>query len=407
MKKTYKLLLNIISIGLLIAISFGAFSAKDRNDVEAAQKEINAYEESEKKSEEKNEQQNAQMEESEISKDEAFVFCSKLVAGINIGNSLDCYSGHQLEYYSDYEAYWGNPPISKEYILSIKRSGFNMVKFPVTWDQHILEDGVTIDPYWINRVKEVVNYAYDEGMYVIIDVHHDKWKTTTELKSDTAKQMTTIIWKQIADAFKDYDEHLIFDGFNELRNIGEEDEFKIGGEDQLKVVDELNDLFVKTVRSTGGNNTSRYLMISPYVNSADSASLDHLLIPSDNHLIVSIHFYTPYKFTGNDSKEGDVRTWDETIEMTRTMDKMFANLGEFIKEKNIPVVITEMGASYKDNQQSRLLWTRYVVNHFNEMNIPYIWWDDNYEPGMYSYGLYDRINNTEAYSDIIDILLNR
>ena len=407
MKKTYKLLLNIISISLLIAISFLAFNAKDKNDVEAAQKEINSYEASEEKPEEKNEHQKEQEEESEISNDEAFDFCSKLRAGINVGNSLDCYSGHQLEYYSDYEAYWGNPLISKEYVLSIKRSGFNIVKFPVTWDQHILEDGVTIDPYWINRVKEVVNYAYDEGMYVIIDVHHDKWKTTTELKSDTAKQMTTIIWKQIADAFKDYDEHLIFDGFNELRNIGEEDEFKIGGEDQLKVVDELNDLFVKTVRSTGGNNTSRYLMISPYVNSADSASLDHLLIPSDNHLIVSIHFYTPYKFTGNDSKEGDVRTWDETIEMTRTMGKMFANLGEFIKEKNIPVVITEMGASYKDNQESRLLWTQYVVNHFNEMNIPYIWWDDNYEPGMYSYGLYDRINNTEAYSDIIDILLNR
>ena len=407
MKKTYKLLLNTISIGLLIAISVLAFNAKDKNDVEAAQNELNAYKASKEITQEEKKQEKEQMDGSVTSKDDAFDFCSKLNAGVNVGNSLDCYSGHKLEDYSDYEAHWGNPPISKEYILAIKRSGFNTVKFPVTWDQHILEDGVTIDPDWIYRVKEVVNYAYDEGLYVIIDVHHDKWKSTAELKSDTAKQMTTIIWKQIADAFEEYDEHLIFDGFNELRNIGEEDEFKVGNEDQLKVVDELNDLFVKTVRSTGGNNASRYLMISPYVNSADAASLDHLIIPSDDHLIVSIHFYTPYKFTGNDSKEGDVRTWDETIEMTRTMDKMFANLGEFVKEKSIPVVITEKGASYKENQQSRLLWTQYVVNHFKEMNIPYLWWDDNYEPGMYSYGLYDRINNTEAYSDIIDILLDR
>jgi len=153
-------------------------------------------------------------------------------------------------------------------------------------------------------------------------------------------------------------------------------------------------------------NIFRYLMISPYLNRADEEGLEYLEIPDDRRLLVSVHFYTPYKFTGNsEDMDVNISTWNVEEEYTRTIDAQMEFLKEFIEERKVPVVITEMGATYKGNNDDRIRWIDYVTDGFDELGISYFWWDDNYEEDKKSYGILDRINNRIAYEDIVDALI--
>lgn len=330
-----------------------------------------------------------------------------LGAGVNIGNSLDCYSGHKLSNTLDYETYWNNPVITQEFVNLIADSGFKTVRIPVTWDQHLLEDGKTIDPLWMDRVKEVVGYAYNKGLYVIIDAHHDKWITTKKDNYTQTEAMTVSIWRQIANTFKEYDEHVLFEGFNEPC-FDEELGWTNRDNNSYEVLNKLNQVFVNTVRKTGGNNKNRWLLLATYYNSCEKEALDAFVPVKDSKTLVSIHFYTPFKFTGNDtSNENNTSYWAaDDYQSVKTMKEHIKNIVQFEEEKNVKVIVTEMGAINKNNLKERKEWTRFVTTKFKDANIPYIWWEDtNSADKTNSYSLFDRSNNKVLYPELVKILL--
>ena len=137
--------------------------------------------------------------------------------GWNLGNTLDATGGIALES----ERAWGNPTTTQEMIDEVLAQGFNVIRIPVTWEGHF-GDGpdYKVHEIWMNRVQEVVDYAYNKGAYVILDIHHEEWHFPSEENKEAASEILTALWTQIAERFKDYDEHLIFDGLNEPRKKG-------------------------------------------------------------------------------------------------------------------------------------------------------------------------------------------
>ena len=333
-----------------------------------------------------------------------FEIVANMKAGINIGNSLDAYGNKYYEDIKKYETQWNNPVITESLLKFIKQIGFNTVRIPVTWDVHLKEDG-TIDKRWFERVKQVVDYAYKYDMYVIINVHHDKWYNAEYSNLYNGLKKTELVWTQIAEYFKDYDSHLIFEGFNEPRIMcGDSDiEFGIGNPEAYDVINQFNSKFVEVVRNTGGNNKVRALMISGYCAGSDKKVLDSLHIPDDDNLILSCHFYAPHKFT---SENYPLSSWSPTdFASTSNMDYKLNTMYKFSQYNNIPVVVTEFGATDKYNLYCREEWTKYFVNRANKYGIAYVWWDNNcYEDTYGLYGIIDRKKKTIKFPTIIKIL---
>ena len=198
--------------------------------------------------------------------------------GFNIGNSLDSTGYGNYDDITSFEKSWGNPAVTKEMVDTIKAKGFDSVRIPTSWFRHVTkttdENGnpvYTIDSRWLERVKEVVDYAYQQGMYVILNLHHEEWinrsdfATAYEEMSPQLKQM----WTQIATYFADYDQHLIFEGMNEPRAANSGALEWNGNEACYEVVNKLDNDFIETVRSVDSPyKDTRLLMIPGYAASA-------------------------------------------------------------------------------------------------------------------------------------------
>ncbi len=196
--------------------------------------------------------------------------------GWNLGNSLDSHDTNS----SDTETGWGNPKTTQQMIDTVKAAGFNAVRIPVTWGEHMAADG-TIDAAWMSRVKEVVDYAYNDGLYVILNVHHDDelWLVPTKDKLESDKATLTTIWKQICATFQDYDHRLIFEGMNETRVIGSAEEWTGGTQESYDVINQLFQAFVDTVRASGGSNTDRTVIVTDYAQSAEKNAIGGMIVP--------------------------------------------------------------------------------------------------------------------------------
>ena len=185
-------------------------------------------------------------------------------AGWILGNSLDALGTGLAS-----ETAWGNPKTTKKMIDDICGAGIKTIRIPVSWGKHCDAKG-NVDKDWMKRVKEVVDYAYDNGVYVILNSHHDNtyYDIGGCVKSDDTlnKSVNKMnkLWKQIANEFKDYDEHLIFETLNEPRTEGSAKEWSGGTAEEREVVAKLNEEIVKTIRSTGGNNAYRQIMVPAY-----------------------------------------------------------------------------------------------------------------------------------------------
>ena len=188
-----------------------------------------------------------------------------ITAGWNLGNNLDCWGNLDwLEDPLDDETAWGNPKASKALIDTVRKSGFNLLRVPVSWNDHIDEKG-NIDKAWLDRVQEVVNYAYDSGMFVIINTHHDEaWLKFDKANYAASMKKFNNVWKQISARFKDYGQRLIFEGMNEPRTVGSAKEWDGGTAEEREIINEFYKSFIKTVRSSGGNNKTRLLVLTPH-----------------------------------------------------------------------------------------------------------------------------------------------
>ena len=320
--------------------------------------------------------------------------------GWNLGDTMDSPGTGKFSEISS-----GNPLTKKAMIDKVREAGFNTLRIPVTWQQHMgPAPDYIIDKAWLDRVQEVVNYGIADGMYVIINMHHEDWHCLYYDKADAAIDQLKKAWLQIADRFENYDEHLIFEGMNEPRQNGAPDEWIGGNKEGWDVINRLNAAFIDTIRNAGGNNPLRHLMIPPYAASSITMAWENFEVPKDEKVIVSIHAYIPYNFALNISGTAD---WSITNKNdTYEIDTLVSNIKEYFLNKGIPVILGEFGALDKNNMESRVAWAEYYVKKAKENGIVCIVWDNGKFLGSGELlGLLDRSNLTWKYPEIIEAFM--
>ena len=366
-----------------------------------------------------------EIKEEVIPEGEAFTFVKNMKVGWNLGNTLEAHnngqiSGDELKT----EEVWGNPVTTQKMIDEVKKAGFETIRIPITWRGHVTvaEDGsITVSEVWLNRVKEVVDYAVNNDMYIIINTHHDidpenGYYPSTE-NYERSEAYLSAIWTAMAETFKDYDEHLIFESLNEPRLTGSTYEwnFQAGApecQDAAECINRLNQTFVDIVRASGGNNAQRYLMLPGYDASLDGAMTDLYRLPTDtaeNKLIVSVHAYTPYNFALQPPQEsGSTDTFSiDASASTKDIDYLMNSLYKKYVSQGIPVVIGEFGAREKNfNLQDRLDYYVYYISSARARGISCLVWDNNAFSGTgENFGLFRRSVGTWLYPEIIEAIM--
>lgn len=306
---------------------------------------------------------------------------SEIKVGWNLGNTLECYD--YKSWTNNAETAWGNLKTTSAMIKSVKNAGFNAIRIPVTWGEHM--DGNTIDTAWMDRVQEVVDYAYDEGMFVILNMHHDDyvWFTPSdsEYSADSAKLCA--IWEQISERFKDYGDRLLFEGMNEPRTVGSSAEWNGGTAAERAVVNKYEQDFVDTVRASGGNNAHRTLIVTSYGASAVDAAINDVAIPEDYNIILSVHYYAPWKFAN-----GDTSTFTDSDKSE--LDSKFAQLKQKFISSGTPVIIGEFGCIATADDSTRSAYYDYYISQAKSYGIKCFIWDNGVTSGESSYGIFSR-----------------
>ena len=313
--------------------------------------------------------------------------------GWSLGNTLDAGNeSNRGQNPGSIEKSWGNPNTTKEMIDEIKKAGFNVLRVPTTWDWSTGDaPDYKISEEWLARVKEVVDYGMANDMYVILNIHHETWHDPLEENYEAASDRLKKVWTQIGNYFEKYDEHLIFEGLNEPRVRNSDEEWNGGSPATREVVNKLDADFVSTIRSLGGNNKLRHLMIPGYAASSSEVALKDLKIPeNDDKLIVSVHAYTPYNFALAEGKPGAL--WVACKEgFTADIDALANTLKTLFIDKGQAVIIGEFGARSKDNEKYRAEWAKYYVTKMNTIGVPCVWWDNGAFTGNGElFGLLDR-----------------
>lgn len=339
-------------------------------------------------------------------------------AGWNLGNTLDSFGDWIYDYSegtpSDFEKSWGNPITTKAMIDDVKSAGFNAVRIPVTWTQHIDDaNSYAIDKAWMDRVQEIVDYVICNDMYCILNVHHDvggnSWLKASENNIAKNGDKFKAVWTQIATRFEGYDSKLMFEGFNEI--LDESNNWGYPGTAATSAVNTLNQMFVDTVRATGGNNAERVLIVNTYAAGTNGSSQDDFVVPTDtaeNSLIVEMHYYDPGAYCGEISADGNTQSvWTDGGGKS-AMDGMLYNVYTHFTSKGIPVILGEFGAHNKDNESDRADYAGYLVENAKKYGIKCFWWDAGgkteadsefgYYKGM---ALYDRYNSEWIFPEIV------
>jgi endoglucanase len=343
----------------------------------------------------------------------AVQLAAKFKLGWNIGNTLEASGG---------ETGWGNPQITESYVKFVKQQGFTAIRLPCAWNWNHISNQATaqIDPNWMNRVKEVVGYCVNNGLYVMLNIHWDGgWleNNITKAKQDSVSAKQKALWEQIATAMRDFDEHLMFASANEP-NADDAAE--------TEILKQYHQTFINAVRSTGGKNSHRVLILQgPSTSMSLSADLMSALPkdPTANRLMVEAHNYTPsqFCFLGEDVSWGKmVYYWGagnhSTIEPDRnpTYGEENAHISDYNKvkaafvDKGIPVIMGEYGA-YRRNGSANVpkelalheasvdYWITFTTKEALARGIKPFWWDTG--------GALDRRNNTVKDQRTIDALM--
>lgn len=329
---------------------------------------------------------------------------SKMKIGWNLGNTLDVPNCDWLKNDLDHETGWGNPKTTKAMIDEVKKAGFNTIRIPVSWGAHMDKNG-NINKPWLDRVQEVVDYAYDNGMFIIVNTHHDEsWIKFDGTDEAAVTKKFKSVWKQVAARFKDYDERLIFEGLNEPRTPNSAKEWSGGTQTEWDVINRLHKAFISTVRAGGGYNKTRFLMITPYAaTSTVYSAMAALEIPDDDRVIVSVHAYSPYNLALN----GDMahKTFDEAGK--REIDYVFDNVNKVFISKGIPVIMGECGVTDKGNTKERIKALQYFLKAAKKYDIPCCIWDNGGSgTGGDKFALLNRNTNEWYNREIIKAIMD-
>ncbi len=347
-------------------------------------------------------------------------FAKNLKAGWNLGNTLDAFTddpSYTAGLGLNSETCWSQPKTTREMLRGIRSAGFTTIRIPVTWHNHITGPDNRIDPQWMARVRTVVDWAMGENLYVIINIHHDNISPADSARgirgyvinsayANTSKSYISAVWKQIASEFKNYNDHLIFELLNEPRNVGGSDEWWVGDFNAARnynsIITSYEQTAIEAIRTTGGNNSKRYLMVPAYGGSF--SNLNSYTLPEDgagDKLIISYHAYSPYNFamysSGTFDTSFDQQDRNELDSIFSTARKLFPNTG---------IVIGETSASNKGNLASREAWTEYFFGKaYSSYDCSVIIWDN----GAYSanptsgeqHGYFNRTAGTWYFPSII------
>jgi len=336
---------------------------------------------------------------------------SEIKLGWNLGNTFDAHDNNagwlRNATVSAMETAWGNPVTTRENIKALYDAGFNTFRLPVTWFK-VLDENLIIREDWMARVTEVINYAEEFGMYIIINTHHDEsiFKFTDDRIAESLIVFDRI-WRQIAFQFRNYNEKLIFEALNEPRTKGASHEWNGGAAEEHRNINKYYEVFINAVRTNGGNNDKRILMVSTYAASAEQRAMDGLVIPADtiaNKIVVSIHTYTPYNFALNTNKT--FNTWDENNPSdTRPIVDIMDRAYNMFVSKGIPVILGEFGAMNKNNNDVRANWARFYVKTAMDRGMPCIWWDNGLVTGNGElFGLLNRRTNQWDFIGIVNAM---
>lgn len=330
-------------------------------------------------------------------------------AGWNLGNTLDSYGdwiglGKPVK---NYETAWGNPQANEKLIKSLADTGFGAVRVPVTWRQHIDSSG-KIDKAWLDRVQEVVDMILDNGMYCIINVHHDTgtdgWIIASESGYKNAEKKFKKIWEQVAERFKDYDEKLIFECMNETLN--DADDWNATDSASASAITKYQQAFVDIVRKSGGNNGERNLVVSPYAASSNMSIINSFKLPEDTvdgHLIMEVHNYDPQGFTWKNATWTTMRdTWG-TAQDKKDMENFFSGLSKKAKALGVPAIVGEFSSDNKDNESERAEHAEYFVKTATKYGIRAFWWDNGDLNGC---KIFDRSNGKILFEKIVNALVD-
>ena len=342
--------------------------------------------------------------------------------GWNLGNSLESNSGDVdnmwIEYWtdrapSDYETAWGQPVTTPELITMFKEAGFNAIRVPVTWYPHMEATfssvkydnakkalttwdkasdpiGTQIQAVWMARVHEVVDYVISQGMYCILNVHHDTggantaWLVASEDGYNKEKTRFEAVWTQIATEFKDYGERLLFEGYNEMLDPYGSwcfASFGTSGNYNATVaasayagINSFAQSFVNAVRATGGNNAQRNLIVNTYGSCSGSGTwnshlqdpLKQMKLPADNasgHLIFEVHTYLDIEKINNTKNE---------------VNQMIRDIKTNLVAKGAPVIFGEWGTTtkngYEDYRSNMLTFARYFVEQAKANGMGTFYW---------------------------------
>lgn len=353
-------------------------------------------------------------------KGDSVKFSQNLMPGWNLGNQLEANSGGTPS-----ETAWGNPTITEKLIKQVKAQGFKSIRIPVSYLSKIgAGPNYTIDSKWLDRVQEVVDMCIDNGLYAIINVHGDGYysiKGGWLLCGEPASEQKTIkakykkVWEQIAKRFKNYDDHLVFESMNEEFD----GTYNNPNPEYYNNINAYNQIFVDTVRKAGGKNNNRYLLVPGWNTDINYTAGDYgFKIPNDStgRLMISVHYYDPWKFCGGEEAPGIFR-WGDSIKGQairnrgeKHTDAKFDQLYDAFISKGYGVIIGEYGAidkTYKDSRSTayRAYFAEYVNYAAHKRNIVTVYWDNGYN-GDNGFGIFDRKKCTVTQPEIIKGIIN-
>jgi endoglucanase len=295
--------------------------------------------------------------------------------GVNIGNTLDNTTS--------WETGWGNPRITKEFVQSLARLGFKTVRVPVAWDTYARNGRIAEDK--LARVGEVVDWITAAGMFCVVNIHWDGGWIDSSAKKRFPKTFATFspeaeskyisYWTQIASYFAGRNERLIFEALNE------ETKFEGAGSTQkaYATLTHVNQLFIDTVRKTGGNNANRLLIVTGYATDITKTTSSEYVLPKDtapHRLLISVHYYTPWPFVGMTKDESwgkAAPTWGSDADIAE-LNRLFDAMQEFCKRNDLPAFVGEFGVTDRKETPSRVRWMSAVAEAaLSRKMIPVLW----------------------------------
>ena len=333
---------------------------------------------------------------------------AEMGTGWNLGNTMDGHTG-----FTPGETVWQPTVTTQKTIDAVHDAGFSTIRVPVTWGTMIDDsNGYKIDEAWLSRVQDIVDYAILQNMYVIVNIHHDGAEQTGWLRIaytgdelELVKEKFAAVWEQIALAFRDYDEHLIFEAMNEVCG---DDPSEAGYIQDYRTIEALNQIFVDTVRATGGNNEKRWLSVPPRYTNIINVLMEKyaFTMPDDpaGHLMLSVH---DYDYSFGIQANMNATYWNQ--EKALNLSKYMQQLKEAYVDKGIPVVLGEYGAVNKNNLGNRVYYYE-AMNRMCVLNgiIPVTWdigWYDRGQNPDYTFSLFDRATGEQLYPEVITGIL--